>query len=266
MRQYTIFPLVALALGTLASCGGKPASTKAPVTPTAGDTLPVEVVSLCQAIVTGDSTAFASLVQYPLERPYPLHDINDASSMRHYYSTMVDDSLRHAVASDTMHWHKYGWRGWAPSDGEYLWIDSLVYAVNYLSPREKSMIDSLTRAELASLPHDMQGHWHPERCYAGGSLVYRIDRDTVTSARAHYRLSIFHVPLRHGQRPELIASGFKNREGSAGNETYVFSSGTTEYIIVPYPDGDNMTPVIIDSNHRDSVIPITPTYWLEQIK
>lgn len=262
MKKYTTVSLIALVLGTLSGCGHSADGHRASAT----DTLPPEVVALCHAIADGDSTTFASLVQYPLERPYPLHNIADTRSMRHYFSTMVDDSLKHVVAADTAHWHKYGWRGWAPDGGEYLWVDSLVYSITYLSQREQAIIDSVSRKEIATLPPDMQGHWRPERCFAGGSLVYRIDRDTVPEATSRYRLSVFHIPVKPGQRPTLIASGTKVTEGSAATISYTFDSDATSYIIIPYPDADNPTPVIINSSATDSVTPITPAYWLELIQ
>ena len=78
------------------------------------DSIPATVKQLVRSVADGDSIQFARLVSYPLKRPYPLHDIENADQMAHYYREMVDDSLRNAILeSSPEDWGEYGWRGWS---------------------------------------------------------------------------------------------------------------------------------------------------------
>lgn len=89
-----------LLLFGLAAGGCGRGSAKSPERdPVAGmDSLPEEVQSVIRAVVNNDSVAFSSLVNYPLARPYPLHDIKDSVEMRSYFPVLVDDSLRKVIA------------------------------------------------------------------------------------------------------------------------------------------------------------------------
>ena len=116
------------------------------------DSLPTEVKLLVRAIADDDSVGFANMVSYPLQRPYPLRDIDGADQMKSYYKELVDDSLRNVITqAEPKRWSKYGWRGWTLDDGRYIWVDEGVYDVQYLSQKEIKMIDSLIREEILSI-------------------------------------------------------------------------------------------------------------------
>ncbi|MDE6378204.1 MAG: hypothetical protein K2K72_05610, partial [Duncaniella sp.] len=52
--------------------------------------VPDEVRPVAEALLADSAAAFASAVSYPLDRPYPLHAIEDSVQMVNYYPTMVD--------------------------------------------------------------------------------------------------------------------------------------------------------------------------------
>lgn len=154
----------------------------------AGDDTPgwsEDVDSVAEALAGHDAAALARVTVYPLERPYPLRDIEDSAAMVAYYPIMVDDSLRHVVAAaDTSRWISAGWRGTTLDNGGYVWIDRGLYAVNYMSEAEKALRDILVRDEMESLAPELRDGWEPAFCVVDphDGTLYRVDVSRGVSA------------------------------------------------------------------------------------
>lgn len=244
-----------LTTGTmLCSCGSRERQASDSLSVAASDSLPVEVTEIVNAVVADDGKSFSTHVNYPLERPYPLKDINDEKEMQAYYNVMVDDSLKNVIAKSTNHdWSEEGWRGWTVKDGQYLWVDGTVYEVNYLSAREKNMKDSLVRQEKASLPSALSKGWIPQWVMEDQEegTVYRIDADSLVMVSAsssrngegEYRLSVYLNGGDLRRHPERVVRGRRIMEGSMGNLNYYFDDQITkglpdsaEYMIEIYSE------------------------------
>ena len=246
------------------------------------DSIPQEIKRLARCLDCRDSAAFSGMISYPLERPYPLHDILDSVEMMDYYHVMVDDSLRSAVAkSHPSEWSRTGWRGWTLRDGSYVWIDEKVYEVGYLSAVEKSRRDALVDLDKASLPEDMRGNWLPENCMVDpeDGSVYRIDIDTVADAGSPvYRLAIYKRGgnLRH--HPADMRHGRKRSDGSAGELTYLFKKTgrdkDREHLYRDLPvDEDDPSLFVIEAYSQETGAPrlyndgeyrdLRRVYWLD---
>lgn len=247
----------------VAGCGGRKS-------PTAQVTFPTQVATPAKAILDNSPEQFAASVTYPLERPYPLHDIMDSVAMISYYPTMVDDSLRNVVAqsSDTL-WHLEGWRGWTLADGSYLWIDcGKIYAVNYLSHRESQMLDSLRRAEIETLNPELRTGWTPVTCIVDStsSIVFRIDT-RLQGDTAVYRLAGYRPDQRHDDHPALMLYGVLDLDGSMGNRIYHFTDSMgidAEYI--PDMTDDTMPTLEVRRQGRNIHYHGRPAYWLDHLK
>ncbi|MDE6409011.1 MAG: hypothetical protein K2K81_02030 [Muribaculaceae bacterium] len=253
MRIIYLTLITFIATGTvLCSCGSKSSTSMASDSAVVNDSLPVDVTDIVKAVANNDSVSFSSHVNYPLERPYPLKDIQNEKEMKAYYPVLMDDSLRNVLAkSSSSEWSEAGWRGWTVKDGQYLWIDGDVYAVNYISSREKTMKDSLVRREKASLPANIRAGWTPEwvmEDIAEGT-VYRIDADSISIASAQsdrigdgtYRLAVYQRGGDLRRHPERILRGKRKIEGTAGSVFYYFSESpmkemndSVEYVIEIY--------------------------------
>lgn len=259
------------------SCTGNGASDghasddHAPDTIAAVDTvgLPADVKEVVMAVATDDPERFAATVSYPLERPYPLRDVDDAAHMKEYYPVMVDDSLRSVITSaPASDWGGVGWRGWTLRNGEYMWIDGKLYVVNYVSPREREMIDSLSREEINSLqPELRKGGWRPAFCLRadGSDMLFRIDeRGDSLAADRPYRLAVYRGGETIKGRPAAVMHGVMTIEGSAGVRTFMFE-GCDGSQAVYEPDilsEDDMPRInIISASGKSEVYPVKRVYW-----
>lgn len=236
------------------------------------DSIPQVIKEIVTAINENDPELFAKEISYPLQRPYPLKDIQDMEQMKAYYTVVVDDSLRHVILSSKPDdWEQYGWRGYSLKDGSYLWVDDAIYSITYVSQKEKNMIDSLTLVELNSLPEDVtKGGWIPVLTLLSeeNGQVYRIDKCTSTSDQDNpeYHLSVYDFnsdPKNLLKLPALMLNGKLQSEGSAVVESYVFhDKNGKEYIITP-DDPEEGMPVIINPDGSQKVL--KKAYWYELI-
>lgn len=248
------------------------------------DSIPLSVKNLVKVVANNDSIGFAALVSYPLTRPYPLHDIETPEQMSAYYSIMVDDSLRQVIiSSHPADWKEYGWRGWTlesnhPDNNNdttiinlqpYLWIDSDLYAVNYVSRREQTMLDSLTARDMASIGKGLAEGWKPEMCLQASdkSAIFRIDV-AVNSTDGNtndnqYRLLVYPKGTDLHDLPAHTMLGNRDTEGSAGTRIYSFKD-SHGHIVRFSPDmSDDSEPAI---EFPDSILNVSPAYWLDLIK
>lgn len=231
--------------------------------------VPAPVRQVATAIAEGDSDRFASMVSYPLARPYPLHDIQNADEMRHYFRQMVDDSLR-AVARRAIPsgWHEYGWRGFALEDGQYVWMDDSVYDVPYVSRAERAEMRRLIREDSLSLrPQESRG-WRPVACLASQhtGVVYRIDSAVRGRRGEAFRLAVWECGDSLGARPTAVFRGRRQVEGSAGTVTYFFSSPSGATAVYS-PDNassyDAPRILFTDLDGRNTADTVISVHWLD---
>lgn len=241
------------------------------------DTLPQTVQQLTAALAENDTDRFSQLFMYPIARPYPLKDIHDAAEMKKYYSRLVDDSLRKVIVGPNSHeWRQFGWRGWSLDDGQYVWIDSLVYEVPYISKAENAELMRLRNAEMASLPADMRQGWEPVITLQAPETgeIFRIDRQVVPSASSSqtsvglapkYRLCAYVSVADLSGLPSDILEGTMSTEGTMQTHTYTFSKpdGTEIVYEQDSADGDDQTLVIRRKGVELAEQTVVPVYWLD---
>lgn len=261
--------LLALTAGlALPGCGKQSATESNVEAIEQSDSIPEGVKRLVRALADNDTDSFAEMVSYPLQRPYPLHDIHDAAQMKKYYREMVDDSLRNAIIkSRPGQWKDHGWRGWSLEDGHYIWIDETVYDVQYISQKELRKIDSLTNEEVKSINPRISDGWRPVLCLRdrANGRVYRIDTRTKNKENTPhlYRLAMYGDNADLRGLPALLLEGVMESEGSAGTVLYRFQDKEGKELILEPDAPDSGYPILIEPN--DSVIELNRAYWHELI-
>lgn len=233
------------------------------------DSLPVAVKKLVRAIADNDSDGFAHMVSYPLQRPYPLRDIENADQMKAYYKNMVDDSLRNAVThAGPDRWSEYGWRGWSLDDGRYIWVDDQVYDVQYLSHKEKKALDSLVNVEIQSIEPSIRKGWRPVMCLRNtvNGKIYRIDTNTHDHGgdTSRYRLAVYNPDSDLEALPTQLIEGALEEEGTIGSIVYHFCDKDGHYITVEPETVDSPTARLTESG--DSITELQRVYWHELVK
>lgn len=234
--------------------------------------LPVQVKQLVSFVGANNPDSFANLVAYPLQRPYPLHDINDATEMRKYYHTMVDDSLRNVIARSTpLQWNEYGWRGWTVRNGEYIWLDSLVYDIPYISQAELADIRKLRAKEINSLAPGLRSSWIPvTTLIADSGAVIRIDarQDADPASADALRLLVYKKGSDLHGMPSITMSGHLETEGSALYSLYMFRDKEGNDAIIDIQPADSSQPrLTYRSVHGDiSELDLHRGYWLDLLK
>lgn len=233
------------------------------------DSIPESVKKLVRAVADDDSTGFANLVSYPLQRPYPLHNIDTPEQMSEYYHQLVDDSLRNVIIkAGSEKWSEYGWRGWSLDDGRYIWVDENVYDVNYVSNTERRHIDSLQRVEIESIEPSIREGWRPVMCLrnSGNGKVYRVDTRTSGDSfeNNHYRLAIYKSSNDLSALPSQLFEGQMEIEGSVGSVTYHFRDKATNSNYILQPESTESSESVIISPDGENVI-LERAYWHELI-
>lgn len=189
--------------------------------------MPEEVKRVVKAAESGKATDFAGVCDYPVERPYPLKDIEDSTSMVKYYDVLVDDSLRKVLThSSRADWDDYGWRGWSVRDGRYVWIDGKIYNIPYVSLAERKMIRKLMDEEKNTWPPHMRRGWHPAACLRSETdgKVFRIDAadSEMAPVDSLYRMSVYESDSVLTAEPSEVMTGKMDIEGSAGIRMFYF--------------------------------------------
>lgn len=234
--------------------------------------LPETVKKLTNAVEKNDAESFASIVSYPLERPYPLRDIADSITMKMYYPIMVDDSIKEVITNaEPENWSSSGWRGWTLHEGQYIWIDEKIYQVNYLSKAEKALMDMLVRDEMESVPSEYRKGWVPTLCLSAvdGGEIFRIDRKKGKLKKDSvdvFRLAIYKAETDLAKRPDYVLEGNSITEGTAGIISYEFNNQNMYAKYINDATSDEAVPqIIFRNNGEERVYQVKNIYWRDYV-
>lgn len=218
---------------------------------------------LMKSIADGNASEFAHICVYPIQRPYPLPDIQDSAAMVEYFPVIMDDSIRnvmrHASISD---WEDFGWRGWSMRNSQPIWYDDGVQFVDYISPAERHLHKMLAKKEMTTLHESLQGEWRPVMSLreAPDGYTFRIDRDGET-----YRLAGYTKDADLKGAPQILIYGNLTQEGTAESRTYSFA-GKDGAKAIYSPDADDADSFTLTLPGKSPIqIQVEPTYWLDLI-
>lgn len=227
-----------------------------------------ELDALAKAMADGNAQAFAEMCSYPIQRPYPLRDIDDSAAMIDYFPVMVDDSLQAAMKDvKTADWEDYGWRGWSLKDSNPVWYDEGVQFIDYVSKAERGLRAMLAREEIETLAPGLRKGWTPVMTLVQtepetkGTWIFRIDRKGNV-----YRLAGYAPASSLRQMPEILLDGALIEEGSAMSRDYVFSGNKGEKVeYTPDSEADDCISVTIPPK-AEVIYHVRPAYWRDYVK
>lgn len=244
-----------------------------------GDTCNIQ--NIMNSIVKGDKQRFASLCRYPIERDYPLPDIENAEQMVEYFDTLFDRSYRRELAKETTDDKvNHGWRGYSLNK-ETLWIYDSLYAVHYSSPKEKRKLNRLRNKEMQTLNTKMRGKgWKPYACYKDitDNAYIRID----AKGAYDFRLAIYNTGLKASDLPKTIKYGkLSDNWGRVSSEDghmtafrepslcFYFGKGkdcVCIYASVFIYNEDGTVDMFWENDESKKSHRLKPCYWLDEIK
>lgn len=176
------------------------------------------------SIAHGDKETFANLVQYPISRDYPLHNIENKEQMIANFDLIFDAAFRDTIALlDSNSWEEVGWRGYMLYHG-MLWGEGPVWVINYSSPQEQKLRADIIAREMSALHPSLQGEWEPVDRFLLDDGKYGFARldEVTTESQEPFRLTIFKKNAKIGDRPALTLTGDSDVQGSIGYTTYYF--------------------------------------------
>lgn len=231
------------------------------------------VESVVRSVVDGDKKELASLCVYPIERRYPLHDIENAGQMEEYFDILFDKSFRKRLESvKPEDWGLVGWRGYCLWQGE-MWVseDFLLYSVNYSSPEEQRLFWKLVEEDMASLNKELRGGgWRPYSCYkdvTDGSVM-RIDVKDGDVTK--YRLARYGKGCKASDSPDVLMSGDVSVTGSMGACFHEFGNVKGDSISFGDIDFSKDEDGTMQMNWRNGGVVethrIKKCYWLDEMR
>ena len=225
---------------------------------------------ISKSIAQKDAKTFSDLCEYPIVRPYPLKDIEDAGQMQDYFDIIFDDStcnLFKDVSADD--WEEVGYRGYSLNRGQ-LWVSDKLYAINFLSEKEYGILQDRIAMDIESLHPALRfENMAPEICFKSAELnsIFRIDIDLQTDSM---RLAAFTDGDLKGNA-SFVGKGIQDIGGSGGitsydftlpdGKVYSFTNGTNDgsWKLVVYPDGEGDGSAATETK-------ISVCYWLDEVE
>ena len=174
----------------------------------------------------------ARKISYPLDRTYPIPDIQNEQEFHARFNEIFDDSLIKmiAVSNNAGDWQTMGVRGIMFRDG-LLWLDEkgLCIALNYSGEAENKLRAQLIAKDGASLHPSIRSYQEPILLMQTRDYQIRIDR----LGEDNFRMCSWPTGVALSHKPDLvIENGRREFQGSGGNHSYIFEKGAYSYICV----------------------------------
>lgn len=129
-------------------------------------------------IACGNAKALVTMMEFPIRRKYPLHDIKDANEFTQRFDEIFDEAFRKRMArQNPAEWHNHGFRGYCYGKNGDLWVYDKLYIIDYYSPQEHKRYEQLVKEEMGSLHKSLSGgDWWPYGCFKtdNGNII-RVD-------------------------------------------------------------------------------------------
>lgn len=188
-----------------------------------------KVKKIIDVFGTRDKAKIAGLIQYPLNRAYPLKDVKDRNDFIKRFDEIFDKEFVRKIAdSKIADWSEVGWRGVMFDKGS-IWLnhEGRIKAVNYQSAKEKSLLVDAIRADKKELPEYLRNFEEPVYLIVTKNYKIRIDQKSENS----YRYASWTINSKLKNPDLVIENGILEFQGSGGNHIITFRNAGFEYII-----------------------------------
>lgn len=246
-----------------------------------------------RTIGCGNSKALTSLMQFPIPRKYPMHDIADAKDLQERFTEIFDEKFRKKMSLVEMSaWTSHGYHGYCYGRRGDLWVTDKLYLIDYYSPKEQARYEQLVKDEMGSLHKSLRGKgWRPYCCfktdkgdvirvdYAQRKNLYadniHMDEQSMSSPQPQpiklrgdeiFRMAVFTKGSNLHEAPSEVMYGYVQITGSLSAREHQFrdSHGRLTTFGDPfyYDDDFAMFSSVIPNTHETR---LSPCYWLDLI-
>lgn len=198
------------------------------------------VQSVISVFKTGDPSAIADLIVYPLNRPVPLKKIKDRQELLRRFEAVFDAPFVQQIGGSSLSdWSDMGWHGIMYQDG-LLWLneEGQIIAINYESAKEKSLAAQAIAEDKQTLPESLRDFKEP--LYQIKTKSYRIRIDERNDG--YYRYAVWSRRRPQTEPELLLQNGVLKFDGSGGNHTLTFRNGAYTYLVEIFRTGTAATP------------------------
>lgn len=198
-------------------------------------------------------STLGDLIQYPLQREYPLKDVKDKNEFTKRFDEFFDSEVLAKISnSSTTDWTEVGWRGIMFDNGK-LWLDEkgMIVSIHFETVKEKQLLDQAIKTDKLSLPKSLQNFEKP--VYVISTKNYKIRIDQVKDGK--YRYVAWKKKNPKIEADLVIENGVWNWDGTGGNHTITFLNEGHSYIISVNNIGAEETPEVqLEVKKSDKVI------------
>jgi hypothetical protein len=171
----------------------------------------------------------ASLIEYPLVRPNPLPNINNAKQFISYYDTLFDDTFKKKIinmSAKDIFQHE---GDYAVLNGD-IWINDYgeILSINYISAAEQKLSEKLSNEVKNKM-------YHTVKSWESNILVYKSDKFLIRldiTKDSGIRYVSWDKGKQISDKPDLILyNGVEEFHGTQGGVSYSFKKGNWMYVV-----------------------------------
>lgn len=208
-----------------------------------------------RVLKTRDKSKIAELIRFPLDRDYPIPDIQNSKEFIERFDQVFDEVFINKIldSSTERDWEFLGWRGINFTEGLMLMDENgYIKHINYSTKKEKIYKQVLLDEYKNSLPKSLQNFELPILSMETKQFIVKIDKMKDDS----YRCCLWILGEDMSETPDIIVeNGTVTYEGSGGNHFYSFNDNKCEYNIYVYSLRNSLDPpAMLETIDEDNTI------------
>ncbi len=137
------------------------------------------IAAVVKTISTRDRNRIAHLIQYPLERGYPVKSIRSPQECAKRFEEVFDEAFLSEIAASNLSedWQRVGWRGILFKAGS-LWLDDdyRISGINHETEKGEAVRARIIAKDKSRLPLELRDFDRPELEWMTKSHIIRVDK------------------------------------------------------------------------------------------
>ncbi len=236
--RHVLIAMIAIALGIYIICSAlstKHTNSEASVADQVeSDGYEVSIQNFLEQTKRGDANGVAKLVRYPLNRQYPLKNINNEQEFVARYDELFDRAIIDSLIENPDRWQTMGWRGIMYNNGE-IWFDydGTLTAINWETELAAELLRKGIAREYEMVHPDVSSSVKlPVLAFKtqDDKWIGRIDGVAAERHAADVQLALYKSGTPLEGKPDYLLRGRLDIQGSAHNMYYFFQGDEASFV------------------------------------